>query len=77
MNIFEEWINQFSMFVLQKWKVQPIRYSAYGYVPSGHIWARVEDGIRYFEMMIGKAPKGSSPKTQKNLGLNKRCNMAY
>ena len=35
------------------------------------IWANVQDGIRYFKMMVGKAPKNSSPKIQDNLGLNK------
>lgn len=77
MKTFDEWINQFSMFVHQKGKCNRLDTRASGYEPSGHIWASVEDGIRYFEMMIGKAPKGSSPKTQEDLGLNKRCNMAY
>jgi hypothetical protein len=29
-----------------------------------HIWASVQDGIRYFRMMVGKPPEGSSPKVQ-------------
>lgn len=38
---------------------------------QSHLWADVEDGIRYFEMMAGKAPEGSSPKIQDDLNLNK------
>ena len=71
MQTFEEWINQFAMFVQSKGKVQPNQYRAYGYEPPAHKWASVKDGIRYFEMMVGKAPKGSSPRIQQKLGLNK------
>jgi hypothetical protein len=30
----------------------------------------IQDGIRYVRMMIGRAPAGSSPKVQDDLGLN-------
>ncbi len=33
--------------------------------------ADVKDGIRYFEMTVGKPPKGYSPKIQQDLDLNK------
>lgn len=71
MQTFDEWINQFAKFIEQKGKLKPNKYRAYGYKPSTHIWANVQDGIRYFKMMVGKAPKSSSPKIQDNLGLNK------
>jgi putative NADPH-quinone reductase len=71
MQTFGDWVNDFSAFVKQKGKVEPNKYRAYGYKPPSHKWASVKDGIRYFEMMVGAAPKGSSPKIQQKLGLNK------
>ena len=71
MQTFNNWVNQFAIFVKQKGKVLPNKYRAYGYDPPSHIWASVEDGIRYFKLMVGKPPKGSSPKAQQELGLNK------
>ena len=71
MQTFDEWVNKFATFVQQKGKVPPNKYRAYGHVQPSHLWADVKDGIRYFEMMVGKPPKGSSPKIQQDLGLNK------
>ena len=71
MNTFANWTNNFENFVRQKGKVPPNKYRAFGFKPPKHIWANVQDGIRYFEMMIGKAPKGSSPQVQDELDLNK------
>ena len=71
MAAFENWVKDFETFVRQKKKVTPGKYRAYGYKAPSHLWANVKDGIRYFEMMVGKAPKGSSPKNQEELGLNK------
>jgi len=71
MNAFQKWVSSFSEFVEQKGKVQPNKYRAFGFKPPRHLWANVQDGIRYFEMMVGKAPDGSSPKIQEELGLNK------
>jgi multimeric flavodoxin WrbA len=71
MQTFDEWVNKFATFVQQKGKVRPNKYRAYGHVPPGHLWADVKDGFRYFEMMVGKPPKGSSPKIQQELDLNK------
>jgi len=51
--------------------VPPNKYRAFGYKSPKHIWACVQDGIRYFRMMVGKPPKGSSPKIQQELDLNK------
>ena len=70
MTSFYQWINNFETFVKQKGKVEPGKYRAYGFTPPSHAWANVQDGIRYFEMMIGKAPQGSSPQVQEELGLN-------
>ena len=71
MNSFDKWTNDFSSFVMAKGKVKPSKYRAYGFKAPGHFWANIEDGIRYFKMMVGKAPKGSSPKIQEDLGLNR------
>jgi multimeric flavodoxin WrbA len=71
MQTFNNWVTAFENFVRQKGKVQSNKYRAYGYKPPRHIWANVKDGIRYFKMMTGKASKDSSPKIQKDLGLNK------
>lgn len=71
MNAFNAWVASFESFVQQKGKVKPNKYRAYGFKPPKHKWANVKDGIRYFEMMVGKPPKGSSPDVQQKLGLNK------
>lgn len=71
MSSFSNWVESFENFVQQKGKVLPNKYRAFGYEPPKHIWASVKDGIRYFEMMIGKPPKGSSPQIQQKLDLNK------
>ncbi len=67
---FEEWVEAFAVFVGRKGRVQPGKYRAYGFTAPGHAWANLRDGIRYFSMMIGKAPEGSSPRVQEELGLN-------
>ncbi len=71
MAAFDKWVANFEAFVRQKGKVPPNQYRAYGYTPPPQIWAHVEDGIRYFRLMVGKAPKGSSPRIQEELGLNR------
>jgi hypothetical protein len=71
MSAFHKCVKDFESFVRQKGKVRPNKYRAFGYKPPKHIWASVKDGIRYFEMMVGIPPKGSSPKIQQELGLNK------
>ena len=71
MSAFESWVKEFENFVRQKGKVSPNKYRAFGYNPPRHIWANVKDGIRYFRMMVGKPPKGSSPQIQQELDLNK------
>jgi hypothetical protein len=71
MSLFENWVLDFENFVRRKGKVKPNKYRAFGYKPPKHVWASVEDGIRYFKMMVGKPPKGSSPQVQQELDLNK------
>jgi hypothetical protein len=71
MRTFENWVADFESFVCQKGKVHPNKYRAYGYKLPKHIWAAVEDGIRYFRMMVAKPSKGSSPRVQQELDLNK------
>ena len=71
MTAFSGWVQEFESFVQQKGKISPGKYRAFGYEPPGHIWANVEDGIRYFRMMVGKPAKGSSPQIQQDLDLNK------
>lgn len=71
MQTFNGWVHDFKNFVLKKGKVKPGKYRAYGFEPPQHMWANVQDGIRYVRMMAGKAPKGSSPRIQHDLNLNK------
>jgi hypothetical protein len=71
MSSFTDWVQAFEQFVRQKGKVLPNKYRAFGYKPPKHRWANVQDGIRYFRMMAGKPPKGSSPQIQQDLDLNK------
>ncbi len=71
MKEFYSWIKDFESFVMQKGKVTPGKYRAYGFKQPSHLWANVKDGINYFRMMVGKAPDGSSPDRQEAQGLNK------
>jgi multimeric flavodoxin WrbA len=71
MVLFTGWVKDFEHFVQRKGKVSPNKYRAFGYKPPKHLWANVEDGIRYFRMMAGKPAKGSSPQLQQDLDLNR------
>jgi multimeric flavodoxin WrbA len=68
---FEKWVREFEQFVEAKGKVPPNKYRAFGHKAPQHIWANVQDGLRYFRMMVGKPPKGSSPDAQQQLDLNR------
>jgi len=70
MAAFDDWVQKFAAFVGQKGKVSPGKYRAYGFEAPGHMWANVEDGIRYVRMMAGIPSKGSSPQNQQELKLN-------
>ena len=70
MQKFDTWIREFILFVDAKGKVQPNKYRAYGYQAPPHFMADLKDGVRYFKMMVGKAPKNSPARKQQKLGLN-------
>jgi len=70
MQSFNDWVNRFITFVEQKGKIHPNQYRAFGHKPPSHIWANLQDGLRYFKMMVGKAPEGTSPRIQEDMGLN-------
>ena len=70
MQSFNNWVKDFEEFVAKKGKVHHNKYRAFGYKAPGHMWANVKDGIRYFKMMTGNAPEGSSPQIQEDLHLN-------
>ena len=70
MQTFNDWADRFVTFVRQKGKIHPNKYRAFGHKPPSHIRANLQDGLRYFKMMIGKAPDGSSPRIQEDMGLN-------
>ncbi|MBC7744613.1 MAG: flavodoxin family protein [Flavobacterium sp.] len=71
MQTFDNWAHEFEAFVVKKGKTKPNKYRAYGFKAPSHFLANIQDGMRYFRMMIGKAPKGSSPRQQHRLNLNK------
>lgn len=56
--------------VAAKGKVEPGRWRAYGYEAPGHRWADVKLAWRSARMRVGRAPAGSSPRAQEELGLN-------
>lgn len=68
---FDQWVSDFTNFVIQKGKVKPNKYRAYGYKPPGHLLNEIKLGWKYFRMMIGKPVKNSSPWIQEKYGLNK------
>ncbi|WP_207493291.1 NAD(P)H-dependent oxidoreductase [Aridibaculum aurantiacum] len=70
MNSFSNWVKAFTSFVGQKGKVPPAKYRAAGYTPPNHTIGDLKLGWRYFQMMIGKGPKDSSPQQQHDEGLN-------
>ena len=71
MQAFNTWVYDFETFVRHKGKVKPNKYRAYGFQPPSHFLASIQDGIRYFRMMIGKAPEQSSLAKQHQLKLSK------
>lgn len=68
---FDKWTTDFIEFVKEKGKVKSNRYRAFGYEPPAHTWNELKLGWKYFRMMIGKPVKGSSPREQQHLKLNK------
>ncbi len=68
---FDEWTDRFSSFVLDKGKVEPGKYRAYGYEAPGHITKDLKLKWREIKIGLGHPPEGSSPAKQEELGLNK------
>jgi multimeric flavodoxin WrbA len=68
---FDAWTHAFAEFVTAKGKVEPGKYRAFGYEPPAHRWADVKLYGRDLAMRVGHPPSDSSPKAQRELGLNK------
>lgn len=71
MNAFNVWVNDFEIFVENKGKVTPGKWRAFGFKPPTNLWKEAKTGIRAWLLRIGIAPPNSSPKKQKEMGLNK------
>jgi hypothetical protein len=61
-----DWVTRFESLVSEEGKVPPNKYRAFGYKPPRHLWANVQDGIRYFRMMVGNPPKVHLPQSNSN-----------
>lgn len=73
---FDEWVAAFANFVLEKGKIQPGKYRAYGYSPPSHKWADLKLMWRDRMMRIGHAPSNSSPRKQDEMKINRDVTMA-
>ncbi|MGH8251055.1 MAG: NAD(P)H-dependent oxidoreductase [Steroidobacteraceae bacterium] len=67
---FDDWVSSFIRFVRAKGKVPPGQFRAFGYEAPAHRWADAKLKWRELQMKLGKAPEGSSPRLQEDLGLN-------
>ena len=76
MRAFDAWTAAFAQHVVHKGKVEPGEFRAYGYEPPGHRWADVKLKWRELRMKAGRAPAGSSPARQEELGLNEDTGFA-
>ncbi|MDQ4141881.1 MAG: hypothetical protein M3142_15345, partial [Bacteroidota bacterium] len=63
-------VQDFTTFVLQKGKVPPNQYRAYGYKRPQNLLKELKTGIRSWKLRFGLAPENSSNQTQIELGLN-------
>ncbi len=68
---FDAWTHAFARFVRKKGKVEPGQWRAYGYKAPGHRLADIKGKWREIKTGLGRAPKGSSPAKQEELGLNR------
>lgn len=68
---FDQWVSHFISIVEEKGRIPPGKYRAAGFEPPSHTIASWKLGWRYFRMMIGRAPKHSSPQKQHARGINK------
>ena len=71
MTTFQKWVTDFQVFVMQKGKVPPGRYRAYGFKKPTNLWDEAKTGIRSWMLRFGITPDNSSPEKQKELQLNK------
>jgi multimeric flavodoxin WrbA len=71
MSAFDGWVINFAAFVLQKGKVHPGKWRAYGFKQSPNVWHELKTGVRSWMLRFGRPPKDSSPWYQKHLQLNK------
>lgn len=68
---FNVWVKNFEIFVAKKGKVTPGKWRAFGFKPPTNLWKEAKTGIRAWLLRFGIAPENSSPKKQKEMGLNK------
>jgi hypothetical protein len=73
---FDQWTDAFAAFVAAKGKVEPGRYRAFGYKAPGHRVADLKLKWRELRMGVGRAPAGSSPAIQEQLGLNRDATLS-
>ncbi len=66
----DAWADRFAGFVAERGKINSGTHRAYGYEPPGKLWGEVKLQWRSFRMRTGRAPEGSSPAVQHDLGLN-------
>ena len=71
MQTFQTWIDNFETFIRHKGKVTPGKWRAYGYKAPTNLWKEAKNGIRSWMLRFGITPENSSPRSQKELGLNK------
>lgn len=71
MESFNRWVSDFAVFVGQKGKVQPGKWRAYGFEKQTNLWKEAKTGIRSWMLRFGITPANSSPRKQKELGLNR------
>jgi multimeric flavodoxin WrbA len=74
---FDAWTAAFASHVVQKGKVTPGQYRAYGYRPPSHLIADLKTKWRGLRMALGHPVPGSSPAIQQDLELNRDANLAY
>ncbi len=71
LTLFDSWTDEFGRFVAAKGKVPPGKYRAFGYETPSHRFADLKLKWRDLRMRAGHAPKGSSPRIQHDMNLNK------
>ncbi|QMU29320.1 NAD(P)H-dependent oxidoreductase [Adhaeribacter radiodurans] len=70
MATFNQWVQEFTLFVAEKGKVPPNQYRAYGYERPNNLLKELKTGIRAWKLRFGLEPENSSNQVQKELGIN-------